>query len=297
MSFTTRFQNSWQLLLRTLSVLKQHPRLLLFPVISTACSLVIVVFFFGALALDFTLNPSLWALATPGKNAAVNVHYNLYAESPILVGLYFLSMFLATFMNVALYNEIMRALRGEKVSIAGGLRFARSRIYSIFLWSLFASFVGWVIRSLSQRFGFIGRIVVNMIGVAWSVATVFVTPIIIRDPNPNPLEMLRNSAATLKKTWGESLIGYVGIKLGDSLIGVASLVFLISAGALSFALGQWLVFASAFLVWILAMIVLSVVMSVAGSIYRCALYMYATEGVVPEPYTQDLMDLAWKVKK
>jgi hypothetical protein len=25
--------------------------------------------------------------------------------------------------------------------------------------------------------------------------------------------------------------------------------------------------------------------------------MYATEGVVPEPYNQELLDMAWKVKK
>jgi hypothetical protein len=36
---------------------------------------------------------------------------------------------------------------------------------------------------------------------------------------------------------------------------------------------------------------------VAGHIYRGALYVYATEGVVPAPYTAELMDAAWKVKK
>jgi hypothetical protein len=39
------------------------------------------------------------------------------------------------------------------------------------------------------------------------------------------------------------------------------------------------------------------VSGVAGHVYRCALFKYATEGVVPEPYDQDLLDMAWKVKK
>jgi hypothetical protein len=39
------------------------------------------------------------------------------------------------------------------------------------------------------------------------------------------------------------------------------------------------------------------VSGVAGHVYRCALFKYATEGAVPEPYSQDLLDMAWKVKK
>jgi hypothetical protein len=39
------------------------------------------------------------------------------------------------------------------------------------------------------------------------------------------------------------------------------------------------------------------VSGVAGHVFRCALYIYATEGVVPEPYNQELMDMAWKVEK
>jgi predicted alternative tryptophan synthase beta-subunit len=39
------------------------------------------------------------------------------------------------------------------------------------------------------------------------------------------------------------------------------------------------------------------VVSIADDIFRCALYVYASEGVVPAPYTAELMDAAWKVRK
>jgi hypothetical protein len=36
---------------------------------------------------------------------------------------------------------------------------------------------------------------------------------------------------------------------------------------------------------------------VASNVYRGALYLYAAQGVVPAPYTQEMMDSAWKFKK
>lgn len=37
--------------------------------------------------------------------------------------------------------------------------------------------------------------------------------------------------------------------------------------------------------------------SVCSHGFRCALYVYASEGVVPAPYTVEMMDTAWKVRK
>ena len=46
-----------------------------------------------------------------------------------------------------------------------------------------------------------------------SVAAVFAIPVIIRREDSNPLAVLRDSAGILKRTWGESLVGFVGLKL------------------------------------------------------------------------------------
>jgi len=43
--------------------------------------------------------------------------------------------------------------------------------------------------------------------------------------------------------------------------------------------------------------VLSYVMSVASQIFRCALFLYASQRVLPQPYTPEMMQLAWKIKK
>jgi len=214
-----------------------------------------------------------------------------------LIAIYLVSMFLATFFNVAFYSEIIAALNGRGVSFRRGLRMARSRLPSILAWSLLAGLVGWTIRSIEQRLPFAARIVSGLIGVAWSIAAVFAIPVIIQVHRVrNPLKILRQSAMTLKRSWGEGLIGYVGFSAASLMIFGASLLPLLLAGTLALLFKSVWLAVVAGMVWVLGLLFIAYVSGVAGHVYRCALYMYASEGVVPEPYNQELLDMAWKVK-
>jgi hypothetical protein len=215
-----------------------------------------------------------------------------------LLPAYFLSVFLATFFNVAFYSEIIAALNGKGVSFRRGLSVARSRLPSIVVWSLMAGAVGWLIRTIEQRLPLAGRIMMGLIGMTWSVAAVFAIPVIIQEqPMRNPLKILQQSALTLKRTWGEGLIGYVGFSAGNALLFGCWLVPLLLAGLVAFILKSvWLIIILG-AIWVLGLFLLGYISGVASQVYRCALYMYAAEGVVPEPYSQDLLDMAWKVKK
>jgi ABC-type multidrug transport system fused ATPase/permease subunit len=215
-----------------------------------------------------------------------------------LLAIYLVSMFLATFFNVAFYSEIIAALNGKGVSFRRGLSAARSRLPSILAWSLLAGVVGWLIRAIEQRLPLAGRIVTGLIGMAWSIAAVFAIPVIIQEqPMRNPIKILQQSALTLKRTWGEGLIGYLGFSAGSLVVFGCSVVLLLAAGALALLLKSAWLMVIAGLIWVLGLFFMAYISSVAGHVYRCALYLYATEGVVPEPYSQELMDMAWKVKK
>jgi hypothetical protein len=137
----------------------------------------------------------------------------------------------------------------------------------------------------------------SLVGTVWSVAAVFAIPVIIRRHDANPLVVLRDSTATLKRTWGESLIGFVGIQLVGAAFVLASLV----AGVVGvFAMGvldqPWMLVA-AILFWLFVVLVSAFFVSIGTHVYRCALYVYASEGVVPGPFTADMMNTGWKVKK
>ena len=215
-----------------------------------------------------------------------------------LLVIYFVSMFLATFFNVAFYSEIIAALDGRGVSFRRGIGTARSRLPSIVAWSLLAGVVGWIIRTIEQRLPLAGRIVTGLIGMGWSIAAVFAIPVIIREqPTRNPIKILQLSAMTLKRTWGEGLIGYLGFSAGSVVIFVCSLLPLLLASAIALVFKSVWLIGIAGAIWVLGLFLMAYISGVAGHVYRCALFKYATEGVVPEPYNQELLDMAWRVKK
>jgi hypothetical protein len=316
------FKRTGRLLRAAFAVLLREKKLLLFPLIATAMALVVAVFFMAPIALYPTGHPYLSAahwqaladefLQPPGAGHAAPVMVSktgalvLFARhpgaAPFFALAYFVSMFLATFSNVAFYHEIMEALNGRPVSIRRGLRFAVTRWQAVLLWSLFAGLVGYIINAIQQRVGFLGRIIGSFIGLAWSVACIFVIPTLVRDvETANPLKLLRNSAGTLKRTWGELIVGFVGLELAFIMVLVVLLaVFGVGIGAfyigLHFRLAAlWIGLLSVGGTLAIAM-PLSWISSVVNPVYRCALYIYATEGVVPETFDKDLLDSAWKVK-
>jgi hypothetical protein len=212
--------------------------------------------------------------------------------------LYFLCMFLATFFNAAFYHEIFNALRGEPVSLLGGIQFACDRWRPLLYWSLFAGLVGIAIKTLEEKVGLFGKVVLRFVGAAWSVAAVFAIPIIVHESEAsNPLDVLRRSAGVVKKTWGEQLVGYAGLQFAGLLAFGVSLWLLGGGFLLAWELESWKILALSAVAWFASLIAISYVSSVASQVYRCVLYLYATEGKAPEGYTPEMLALAWKVKK
>lgn len=301
----TKLTRSWQLLLSSLQVVRRHPKLLLFPIVTTACSVVMLLFFLS----PTLLYPSHHALTDPAhwQSLAGFFGFDFAQETPVarpngwfygyFACLYLASMFGATYCNVAFYHQILEALAGRAVSIRAGLRFAATRLPAILLWSLFAGAIGLLIKAIEERLGWIGRWIARLVGVVWSVASVFAIPVLIRNNTANPITLLRDSAGVLRKTWGESLIGYVGVTVGSWFVLLGSLLFLGVFVAIGLILHAPVIIGLALAVWILALFALSYFTAVAGQVYRGALFIYASEGVVPVPYTAEMMNAAWKVKK
>jgi len=304
-----KFKRSWVLFKSSLAIMAKNKQLLVFPMVIFTFTVLIVLFFLAPVVLRPTgysiLTSQHWqAISHSLFTHAVDEHGNSVesgltpAAMAYLAFMYFVSMFIATFFNVAFYHEIIAALKGDAVSILRGLKFACTRWKAVLMWTLFAGLVGLIIQQLEQRLSFVGRIIARLIGMAWSIASVFVIPIIVQDEqNTNPIQMLKNSAGILKRTWGEALIGYIGMSLASGIVFLGSLVLLIGALVLSVALNHYWMIAIVGALWVLLVFVLSYLTSVAGQIYKGALYLYAADGMVCEPFSQELLDSAWKFKK
>lgn len=301
-----RFQRSWLLLKSSLSVIARNKTLLVFPVVIFVCTAAIVLFFLAPPLLRPTGNSYLsaehWQAVYHSLFTQTDAGRGQVAFTPAalvyLAFLYFVAMFIGTFCNVAFYHEILAALTGQPVSIGRGMKFAFSKLGSILMWTLFAGLVGLIIKMIEERMALIGRIVGRLIGLAWSVAAVFVIPIIVREEgNANPLAMLQKSAGVLKRTWGEALIGYAGLSVANVFVVFGSVVWLGGTIAVSAALHMYWFIAIAVVAWLLALFVWGYVTGVASNVYRGALYLYAAEGLLAEPYSQEMLDMAWKFKK
>jgi hypothetical protein len=125
-----------------------------------------------------------------------------------------------------------------------------------------------------------------------------VVPAIIVGLNTaNPLDYLKTSATMLKKTWGESLLGYLGIRFGGLLIFLGSILLLGLAVALSIVFQTPWIVAVVFVLWLPSMLAINYLMNVASQVFLGALYLYAAEGAAPAPFEAGQMNMAWKRKR
>ena len=308
MSVIDKIQRSVRLLRSSLAVIREHPKLLLFPAMIAVFTTVIAFFFLVPIIFvptGFHLTQAQHWQALGHKLFVAHPlpdHGNNYTVGPwlgaYLAVLYLISMFCATFCNVAFYSEVMAALNGQPVSFGHGLGVARTRVKSILVWSLFAGLIGLLIRQIENRFSFVGRFIVGLIGMVWSVASVFAIPVLIREqPTVNPVRILGKSAATIKRTWGELLTGFVGLQGANLLVVWMTVVLVLASVAVAFAFSNFWILIPVGAIWLLGLAAYSYVAGVASQVYLCALYIYASEGVVPEPYSKELMDMAWKIKQ
>jgi hypothetical protein len=323
-----RFRSTWRIVRQSFAVLMQEKRLLFFPVVTSFLTVFVFLFFLAPIPFQPTghsyLDQDHWEAvaesilqgelprgepaedapgAAPGWNGkGLELHTWFLGYLTLL---YLVSMFLLTFFNTAFFNEILNALNGRPVSIAGGLRFALTRLKPIAMWSLLAGVVGIVIQKLEQHFGLFGRWIVGLIGIVWSVASVFAVPVLIREEeSANPFEILKKSALLIKRCWGEGLIGYVGIRtagviLAVGLIMVFSALLVVLVLAVESYLPSMLTPSIVVLIgaWLFSSILVAYLENIVNKVFQCALYIYAAEGVIPGPFDQSLLDAAWKVKK
>ena len=310
MNIIERLRRSWAIFTASLNLLRAQPKLLLFPILCGLLSIVIAAFFLAAPAAAVLLQPTGYAISDPAhwnaliEGDAVTKMIHSYGETTVTVGVvgygiavYLSSMFIASFSNVAFYHQITRAFAGEKVSLRQGLAFAWSRIVAILMWSLLAGSIGLIIKSIAERMGFIGSLIMRLIGATWSVACVFAIPVLVREDCRNPLKVLRRSVGILRQTWGEALIGYAGIGILSSVVALGIVAFgcCIAITAAVFE-SMWVAVISCMLL-VVIILAFGLIVSVSNEIYRCALYIFASEGEIPAPFTQEMMDAAWKMKK
>jgi hypothetical protein len=265
-----RMARGWKLTKLSWRIIREQPAALAMPLVAAAAE--------GAIAAGYVFGVT-GTHVFRDNNA---VHYiELY---PLLVVL----TLVATFANAVIVAIADARLRQQPISVRQALSDTVGRLPLLLGWALLSATVGLVLRILEERLPIAGRIAAAVAGVAWSLATVLVVPVLVLE-GVGPVTAVRRSGQLFRERWGEQLSGQAMIGLP---IFLCSLPFFIIGG----------VIASKVLVLGIVIIALTLGIMVALSgalsgVFQTALYRYAVDGQSPQSFADgDLAD-AFRPKK
>jgi uncharacterized protein DUF6159 len=267
LGFLQRLRIGWQLTKVSLGVLRKEKGLVLLPFLALLISGAVWAIFLG----------TIFFLVAPTDPIG---SWAFYAGLAIV---YFVTFFVSIYFNAAVIGAAMIRLGGGDPTIADGLKAARQNIRRIAGWALLSATVGLVLRAISERFGWVGRIVAGVAGAAWNITTYFVVPVLIFE-KMGPWAAVKRSGSLLRRTWGEAFGGYVTLGAVFLLLALPALLFLPVGGLIGNVTAVLVGLGIAIVYWL----ILALIGSAAQSILVNALYRYATTGQLGFGFPQDL---------
>lgn len=275
--------NSWELIKASARVLVADKELIVFPIVSAIGTLMVTAAF--AIPL-FVAN--LFDSFFTGESQLFGY---------VVLFVFYLVQYLVVFYaNTALVGAALIRLRGGNPTLADGFRIANSRLGPIFGYALISATVGLLLRSLARRNNGLGRFVISLIGFVWNIATFLVVPILAVE-DVGPIKAIKRSAALLKRTWGEQIVGNLGL---GAVFGLATMALI--AVMIALILAAVLTLESVLLaivlgvILVLLLIFMGLFQSALNGIYTAAVYRYAVDGEAGGFFEPELVKNAFQVR-
>jgi len=219
------------------------------------------------------------------------------AQIAVLFVTYFGLSFIATFFNVCVVYTTRTRLAGGDATFMDSIKFALSRIHLIAVWSLVSASVGLLLRAideLAERTGGVGKVLLfilrGLMATAWSIMTIFVVPAMVYR-SLGPIDAIRDSVGTLKRTWGESLVRHFGLGLAAFVCALPA--FVIAAAGIALLSSQPVVGGLLFGLGALGLLAVSIVFGVANTVFNTVLYHWASHGSAAEGFDASLLSGAF----
>jgi len=275
-----RLSNSIALAKSSWAVLKTDKELAAIPIISFLVTLAVMALAGGGIYFSLTEK-----VTQPGNSTSLQATPLTYVVGAIG---YLVITFVVTYFAAVLVSGAYQRLSGGNPTLGSAFAQASSRLGQIFAWSMLTGTVGLILQAIRSRAGFLGQIVVNLVGMAWEIVTWLAVPAVVVE-GTGPIESLKRSAGLFKKTWGENLIAQAGF-------GLLGLVLMVPAVVIALLVGVAIPVAGLLIaaVWVA---IVSVILSALNGIFRTALYMYAATEQVPDFFTEQELSGAFGPKK
>lgn len=274
-----KISRSWTLVKASAAVLRSDKELLLFPVISSIATLLV--------AATFML-PVIGLRLFEGGEIGI-------LGAMVGFAFYLCQYFVIFFFNTALVGAAMIRLEGGDPTVADGLRIARSKAGVILGYAAIAATVGLVLQMISEKAGFLGKIVVGLVGMAWTAASFLVVPILV-SRDVGPVDAVKESIELLKRTWGENVAGNVGIGMAFGLITMLVVVAVIAMVIAAAAVGGATLAIVVAVIGALAIALVAVIQAALSGIYSAAVYRYAVDGIAPAGFAGPQLQSAFQPK-
>jgi hypothetical protein len=256
-----KLRNTFSLARSAWSVLQADKELLVLPLLSGIASVIVAASFVVPIVL------------TGGAD-----------QEPTTLGyvllfvMYVVLAFITIFFNAALVAGAHERLQGGDPTVGSALRAAASHAGRILPWAIVSATVSIILQAIQQRGGVAGRGIAGVAGLAWSLITFLVIPVIVIE-GLGVGAAVKRSSALFKQTWGENVAARVGFGLLGFLLALPALLVVVvgfAAGTIGAGIGIAIA-----VVWLLAV---TLVMASLSSIFQTALYLYAAEHEVPTGY-------------
>lgn len=266
MRLLDRLWTGLKLARRSLSLLRDRPRLLVFPALGGLGALAYLgLLFFGADALPIPIEGEL----------------RVYA---LLFVLYFGTTFIGTYATAGLMYCTRQAMRGETPRVGDGFRAASRNLWPLLSWAFISALVGVIIQIIEDSNDLAGDIISGLFALGWTVSTYFVVPVIVFE-DVGIRGMFGRSIDTVRETWGESL----GAEAGVGLVTVVLVILgaLCGFAVLAVAGGSGLGTTIGIVVLAVGAIGGGLIGQALTGIAKTALYVYASEEDAPR-YFEDM---------
>jgi hypothetical protein len=189
----------------------------------------------------------------------------------------------------------MIRLEGGDPTVADGLRIARGKLGAILGYAALAATVGLVLKMLGERAGAVGKIIIGLIGMAWTLATFLVVPILV-SRDIGPVDAVKESVDLLKRTWGENVVGNVGINLAFGLLTALVVVLAVGLTVAAALIAGAAVAITVAVLGAIAIALVAVVQAALSGIYAAAVYRYAVDGTAPAGFGGGELQAAFRPK-
>jgi hypothetical protein len=259
---------TWSLYKQSFAVLNDDVEILLFPVMSAIAAILVAASFFVPLYMNGTL------AAVVHKTAHGGDYFTLFVW-------YYVNYFVVIFFNGALVACANIRLSGGNPTIKDGLRIAAARVWRIAAWALVASTVGVILNGLQDRRNRIGSLFGSFLGLAWTLITYLIVPVIMVE-DLGISNSIERSIELFRKNWGEEVAGSFGFGLLGFLMCLPA--FLLALLIFPYDRGF------AIIASVIYLLIVATLCSAVKGVFTVALYRYARHGEVPAGFSGDLID-------